>query len=1099
MNPSTLRILCQTQLSVVVFVMVSTLANAEEISFNRDVRPILSDRCFKCHGPDAANQESEFRLDTFANATADLGGYFGVVAGDLEASELHVRIYDEDDPMPPADSIKLLTDKEKAILDQWILEGAKFESHWAFTPLPETIATPDVAELGELADWPKGPIDRFIAKTLVEQKMKPAGEAPKNKWLRRVTFDLTGLPPTEKEISDYVADDSPDAGANVVDRLLESVAYAERMTSDWLDVARYADSYGYQQDTERFAWPYRDWVIEAFGNGMPYDQFITWQLAGDLLPNPSREQLLATMFNRLHSHQREGGVSVEEFRVENVSDRTHTVGTAVLGLTMECCRCHDHKYDPITTKDYYSLSAFFDNIDENGLISYFTDAVPTPAMLLPDDDQQQKLDILNGQLTEAEAAWQKHLGTHVDPAFADWLKVREVETWIPGEVVELSFDETQPIIKDVVKKDTAKKDGLKKNTNAATKAPNAKPQKPKVDPNKFALLNGRGNNGISSNANSLVAGKFGKAIHLTGEDPVEIPEVGHFERHDPFSFSLWIWSPEVNERAVIYRRSRGWDDAGSIGYELTREGGILSAKLCHFWPGDAIAIETVQPMEADRWYHVAVTYDGSSRAAGLQIFVDGKPVETKIDKDHLTRNISTWADSYEANDQYDLAIGSRYRDRGFVGGKVDTFSGFDRQLSAIEVAQLFDGRSLKALIDKPHVALSHYDRKQLREYFVLAVDPTTQDVRDALRDARAAVNTHVDSIPAIMVMRETQQPRQTYVLDRGVYDAKGEPVEPRTPSFLPPMSDELPRNRLGLARWLTSPDHPLTARVAVNRYWQLMFGQGLVRTPEDFGNQGEIPTHPELLNWLARDFIASGWDVRSLIRKIALSATYRQSSVVSPEQREKDPTNIYYARGTGMRLSAEMIRDNILATSGLLTKDVGGEPVKPYDLALAYTPLDVDEGNKLYRRSLYTFWKRASPAPVMMALNAPSREVCRMKREITDTPLQALVLLNGPQFIEASRVLAAELLDQYGENATELAHDAFLRLTSREPSVEESEILVEMYLNQLDEFTNNPERAIEFLKIGQAPVSPKTAPAPLAAATVLVNSIMNLDESVRHQ
>ena len=403
------------------------------------------------------------------------------------------------------------------------------------------------------------------------------------------------------------------------------------------------------------------------------------------------------------------------------------------------------------------------------------------------------------------------------------------------------------------------------------------------------------------------------------------------------------------------------------------------------------------------------------------------------------------------------------------------------------------------MIEKPEAKLTDLDRERLREYFVLAIDESSQKTRESLRAARAAVNAQIDSIPAIMVMRETEEPRPTYVLDRGVYDAKGEPVAPRPPSFLPPMPDDLPRNRLGLARWMTSSDHPLTSRVAVNRYWQLMLGQGLVRTPEDFGNQGENPTHPELLDWLARDFIDSGWDVRTLIRQIALSATYRQSSVVPQEQRDRDPTNRYLARGAGVRLSAEMIRDNILATSGLLIEDVGGEPVKPYDLALAYTPLEIDKGDKLYRRSLYTFWKRSSPAPVMMTLNTPTREVCRMKREVTDTPLQALVLLNGPQFIEASRVMAAELLNQYGESPAKLAHDAFLRLTSREPSQEESEILVEMYQKQLDEFATHPEWATEFLKTGNASVETKASPAHLAAATVLVNSIMNLDECVRHQ
>ncbi|MGB7324089.1 MAG: DUF1553 domain-containing protein, partial [Rubripirellula sp.] len=1068
---------CLFLTGVAVGLCLPVVATAADISFNRDVRPILSDRCFKCHGPDAANQDSDFRVDTFDNATIDLGGYFGIVPGDLAKSEFHARIHDEDDSMPPAGSLKPLSDEDKEILDQWILEGAKFESHWAFQPLPAKVDTPATSDLGNLADWTKGPIDQFIAKTIVDEKLMPAKAASKNKWLRRVTFDLTGLPPTETEISEYVSDTSSDAEDQVVERLLSSDAYAERMTSEWLDVARYADSYGFQRDDERFVWPYRDWVIKAFRTGMPYDKFITWQLAGDLLPDATREQKLATTFNRLHSHKKEGGVAIEEFRVENVADRTHTVGTAMMGLTMECCRCHDHKYDPLTMKDYYSLSAFFDNIDENGLISYFTDAVPTPAMPWPDDAQQRKLDELNARLLQAEADLRRQTGESIEAGFRQWLENRSFDDSLSGKVAQLDFDESKQVFEE----------------------PKNNQEDQVVDGDNFGLANTLGNDAITSNANKLVEGYVGKAIKLTGDDAVEIPDVGHFGRHDPFSFSLWILSPESDNRAVIYRRSRGWDDAGSIGYELTREGDKLSAKLCHFWPGDAIAVETTTPLDTDRWIHVAVSYDGSSRASGLNIFLDGKPAATAIVKDNLTRSIIKWNDSYEKNDQRKLAIGSRYRDRGFVGGKVDSFAVFDRQLSEIEIAQLYDQRSLDALQRTPVDELSSGQHEQLRQFYTLAVDEPVGQTRDTLREARAALNAHIDSIPAIMVMRETDTPRQTYVLDRGIYDAKGETVTPRPPSFLPEMPNDLPRNRLGLARWLTAPDHPVTARVAVNRYWQMMFGQGLVRTPEDFGNQGVNPTHPDLLDWLARDFVESGWDVRFLIRQMALSATYRQSTVVTKEARDKDPTNRFLARGTSVRLSAEMIRDNILATSGLLTDQVGGEPVKPYDLALAYNPLDSDTGTKLYRRSLYTFWKRSSPAPVMMTLNTPSREVCRVKRELTDTPLQALVLLNGPQFIEASRVMAAELLDTCGESPTELARDAFLRLTSREPTDVESEILVDMFDGQLDEFSKHPELAAEYLKTGQAAVETDASPAQLAAATVLVNSIMNLDECVRHQ
>lgn len=1045
-----------------------------EVSFNEDVRPILSDRCYKCHGPDAANQDSEFRVDSFEHATTDLGGYFGIVPGDPKGSELILRIHDTDAPMPPEGSTKPLTDNEKKILSKWIEQGAQFESHWAFTPLPETVTVPEPTDLGDLKSWQTGPIDRFIARKMLAQGLQPAEKPSKAKWLRRVTFDLTGLPPTERELQDFLAEESANAEAKVVDRLLTTTAYAERMTAEWLDIARYADSYGYQRDDERFVWPYRDWVIRAFENGMSYDQFITWQLAGDLMPNPTRDQLLATTFNRLHSHKKEGGVAIEEFRVENVADRTHTVGTAMLGLTMECCRCHDHKYDPISTRDYYALSAFFDNIDENGLISYFTDAVPTPAMPLPSEEEQTKLERLQETLRLTEADHQKSVEQSLESSFPTWLEGKNKKLELPGMVASLDFDSIGDAFTD------PKKEG----------------EEPELDPKRFTLVNSLGKSATSAVANRLVDGRSGRALQFSGDDAVEVPGVGHFKRHDPFSFSLWIWNPETNNRAVIYRRSRGWHDAGSVGYELTREGEKLSAKLCHFWPGNAIAVETVEPIDTHRWIHVAVTYDGSSKADGLKIFIDGEAARLKTVEDHLTRTITNWGESYEKNDHHSLAIGSRYRDRGFVGGRVDDFMVFDRQISKIEVGRLFKGESSLSDTESEPTELR---RKQLAEHFALAVDEKLKKSRKSLRTARMAVNEHMDSIPAIMIMRENEEPRQTYVLDRGVYDAKGEPVEPSTPSALPPMADDLPRNRLGLARWMTSPDHPLTSRVAVNRYWQLMFGNGLVRTPEDFGNQGDNPTHPQLLDWLARDFVASGWDVRGLLRKIALSATYRQSSISSKQQREKDPDNQFLARGTGMRLTAEMIRDNALATSGLLNRDVGGEPVKPYDLAVAYNPIEVDQGEGLYRRSLYTFWKRTSPAPVMVTMNTPTRAVCRMRRETTNTPLQALVLMNGPQFVEASRVMAADLLHRHGEQPPKIARAAFLRLTSRPPNEQEQEILEEMYREQLAEFKSRPELASQYLSVGRALRKSNISDAHLAAAAVLVNSIMNLDECVRHQ
>ena len=1047
---------------------------SESVSFNTDVLPILSDKCFHCHGPDATNQDSEFRLDTREHAIADLGGYFGVSPGDLDESELHRRIRTEDaDQMPPPEAVRQLTDREKDILDAWILDGAPYEAHWSFQSLPETVVIPEKGK-----SWSKGPIDRFVYAGLCEAGMKPNQEADKEAWLRRVTFDLTGLPPTISEISAFLADDRKDARRRVVDDLLSREACAERLATEWLDVARYSDSFGYQRDDPRFVWPWRDWVIDAFRQNMPYDQFITWQLAGDLMPDATVQQRLATTFNRLHSHKKEGGVAVEEFRVENVADRTHTVAAAFMGLTFECSRCHDHKYDPITMKDYYGLSSFFANIDENGLISYFTDAVPTPAMPLPDDKQAVQLAEAQQKVLAAETELDR-IRTEASDEFQDWLGSREPVSEFQGAKAHISFDEfVTPNPHDVAgeydKNDKKPADLSKLHGLSNSVAPENQAHTPK--------------------ANSLAEGRHGQSIQLTGDDPVEIPDTGLYSRDHPFSVALWLNTSEVEERAVVYRRSRGWDDAGSIGYELTKLGGRLSAKLVHFWPGNALCVETDEILVPGEWYHVAVTYDGSSKAAGLRIFINGQPANSTVVQDHLTRQITDWRGGEDH-----LAIGSRYRDRGFKDGRIDEFFVFDRTLSDLEVRHLFDGESLNNLLARSASSLTADERDLLFDYFCLTDHAASAAARENLRTARQQWNKVMDATPAITIMREQATPRPAYILERGGYDSHGEQISADSPEFLPPFPEDQPRNRLGLARWLTSPDHPLTARVTVNRYWQMMFGKGLVRTPEDFGRQGQRPTHPKLLDWLSRDFIDHGWDVHRLLRQMALSATYGQSAVVSPEVRNRDPENRLLARSFDNRLSAEMIRDNVLAVSGLLSDQIGGPPAKPYEVSLSYKPTEPDKGDGLYRRSLYTFWQRTSPAPVMTTLNANKRDVCRLRREVAPSPLQALVMLNGTQFVEAARVYAANLLKQYGDDHRAMIQEAYLRMSSFQPTEKQLEILSQLFLEQLEIFEAKSDSAQELLAVGNAPSESDIPAARHAAATVLVNAMMNLDECVRLQ
>ncbi|MEN1677967.1 MAG: DUF1553 domain-containing protein [Planctomycetota bacterium] len=1047
-------------LMVAIGVAATGSANAP-IDFVRDIRPILSDKCFACHGPAEDSRAAGLRLDVREEAI----GFTAIVPGSPEASSMLKRVLSDDDDlrMPPPESHKTLDAEEINLLRNWIEEGAAYEPHWSLKPPQRQEA---LASDGDT--WARNEVDRFVLRRLQAGGIASNREADRRTWLRRVTFDLTGLPPTQAELRSFVGDRRPDAYERVVDRLLDTDAHAERMASEWLDVARYSDSYGYQRDDARFVWPYRDWVIDSFRRNRPYDVFVTWQIAGDLLPDATREQRLATTFCRLHSHKKEGGVAVEEFRVENVADRTHTFASAFLGLTMECARCHDHKYDPITIREYYQLSSFFANVDERGLISYFTDATPTPAMTLPSPGQEAELQAAEAAVSRAERAVNERL-ISARTRFDEWVATSKATVATPTPVADIDFDKQEPnppeeLLHNENTGFVAAKKSPRDRSNLLAFANGVEPSKP----------------AITSTANRITPGVRGDGLRLTGDDAVVVPGVGKIERHQPITVMTWIKPATLAERAVVFRRSGGWDDAGSIGYALIQRGGKLRATMAHFWPGNAISVESDQLLAPDEWRHVAMTYDGSSRARGLRIYVDGERADRRVVQDHLTRTITGWRGGYQ-----DLAIGSRYRDKGFKDGSVDEFRVFDRALTAIEVRQEFLGPTAQPDIDA------------LFEYFVAVVDEPSRDAQADLQQARRRRGAIIDAVPAITVMREQSTPRPAFVLERGVYDARGEQVTADTPAALPSFPADAPRNRLGLARWLFEPNHPLTARVAVNRYWQMLFGHGLVRTPEDFGSQGEPPTHPELLDWLASDFAGSGWDVRRLLRMLVLSSTYRQDSVVDAETRRRDPENRLLSRGPSKALPAEMVRDHALAASGLLVHRVGGPPVKPYDLPLAYTPVAADKGDGLYRRSLYTFWKRTSPSPVMMTMNANPREVCLLRREAVSSPLQALVLLNGTQFVEASRMLADGMLTKHNRFARPAIAEAFLQLTSRPPTPQEIGLLMAAHDEQLDEYRSRPELADKLLAVGAARPRSSAPTAELAAAAVVINAIMNLDEVTR--
>ncbi len=1029
---------------LVSFVAVVSAADKQRIDFNFQIRPILSDRCFKCHGPDPKSRKAGLRLDLAedARATRKKNGTIAIVPHAPEKSEVIRRIMsaDSDEKMPPPDSHLQLSRAEVDLLRQWIAQGAKYESHWSFSPLRST-AIPKVDK--SQRSWISNPIDSFVLTRLRRENLRPSPKATKETLIRRLSLDLTGLPPSLKQIDAFLSDSSPDAYEKLVDRLLASPAYGERMANDWLDLARYADTYGYQSDVERDMSPWRDWVIKAFNENLPYDKFITWQVAGDMLPNATEEQILATAFNRLHRQTNEGGSIEDEFRNEYVSDRVHTFGTAFLGLTFECARCHDHKYDPIKQRDYYSLSAFFNNIDESGLYSHFTRATPSPTMLLYRAGEKEKHMELKKQIAEKELELQKT--GYAKPSFKT-----TSANFIPMPAASFNFE-------NVAENKTSSSVGT--------------------------------SIGILSDAPQQIDGARGKALKFDGENGLVIKSVGNFTRPDPFSFSLWLKPTEKQDRAVVFHFSRSWTDAGSRGYELLLEKGCPSFALIHFWPGNAIRVRTTNALPLNEWTQLTISYDGSSRASGLHLYINGNAGVPEVVRDNLFKDITYRAQWGDADvDGIELRLASRFRDSGFKNGCVDEFQIFDRALTSLEVKALF-------MTPAP-------TQRDLSDFFLNRENTNYIATLAALKQLRKAENDFVNDIPEIMVMKEMQLRRPTFVLKRGAYDAPGDPVEPGTPGSIFVFPKNFPKNRLGLARWLTDPRNPLTARVVVNRIWKMHFGRGLVATPENFGSQGQLPTHPELLDWLARHFIESGWNVKKLHKLIATSATYCQASTASSEIMLLDPDNRLLARGPKHRLQAEEIRDSALAVSDLLSRQIGGPSVKPYQPAglweqsgLAKTYIQ-DQGEKLYRRSLYTFWRRTSPPPSMTTFDATSREVCTARRETTATPLQSLVLLNDPQFVESARVLAEQMWLEHRTDIEAQLRSTFRTILGREPEQREAAILQKLYDEQRIGFANNPTGAEKYLSIGEHLRNTQCPTIETAAMAVVANTLMNHDEFV---
>ncbi|MCG8651587.1 MAG: DUF1553 domain-containing protein, partial [Pirellulales bacterium] len=1033
------------RLSALVICLLAMPACAEEVQFDRDIRPILSDNCFSCHGPDEHGREADLRLDVREDAV----DYGAITPGDIDASLILERI-GETDPdlvMPPPSTGKHIEPDQIRLLEQWIKSGAVYERHWSFVPVPPQVDAPRVDDPD---GWARSELDSFVLHRLHKEGLEPAKQATPGEWLRRVSYDLTGLPPDLEMLERFLADPSDQAYEDVVEELLASDAYGEHMAAMWLDVARYADTFGYQNDVPMEVWPWRDWVIRSFNKNLPYDEFVHQQIAGDLLPNATVDQKLATTFNRLHRQTNEGGSVVEEFRQANIADRTVTAGTAFLGLTMDCCRCHDHKYDPILRKDFYSFAAYFSNIDELGLYSHFTFGVPTPALLLYQDDQEEQHRAAQAKVSQLEnqlaKSWEKRL--------AKW-----------------NNDRLVPTVKQVA------------------------PPKPDFS---FALEGEQ-------------EGVVGKSTRCNGDDEIVCQGVSEFSRFDPFTISLWVKPAISQPRMLVLHQSVAAEDSAFRGLQLTVDDGRPEISLIHFWPGNAVRIESSQAIPTDQWSLLSVRHDGSGRAAGLSIYVNGSPVTTTIERDQLTRDIrhrAEWNDRKVG--QVKMALGARFRDIGFRDGLVDDLQVFQRMLSEAEILSIFNAAVRSS--DDPEVA--KWPPKSTTAQMQLEHDwlqtPDHLELSSQLRQARAEEDRIITGVRAIMTMRTANKPRKTHMLQRGDYTMPGDEVTPATPQFLFQEKlngqdrlgqDQLRQDRLGLARWLTHADNPLVSRVIVNRFWHHFFGRGIVASLEDFGSQGQSPTHPQLLDYLARSLMRDHWDLKNLCRRIVLSSTYRQSSIPSDRRLfESDPQNKLLARGPKHRLSAEQVRDTVLAVSGLLVRKVGGPSVMPYQPKGLWKESGTGKeykqstGEGLYRRSLYTFWKRTAPPPSMLTFDATSRESCTAKRELTTTPLQALVLLNDPQYVEAARVLAEKLVQKHSsldDRWTEL----FLRLICRPPTEQEREIINLLYGEQLESFRQDVSAAKRFISVGESKVNQTLDPAELAAVAVVVETLFSYDET----
>ena len=1036
---------------------VGVAASAGELSYNKDVRPILVEHCFSCHGADSAARKADLRLDRRDDAIE----HGAIVPGDVDSTAVLDRIFSDDpeEVMPPPAMKKPLAAEQKEILKRWVAEGAAYEPHWSFIP-PRRPDLPAVKHEG----WERNAIDRFVLARLEAEGLAPAPEADRRTLARRVALDLTGLPPEPAVVDAFVADPQPDAYERLVDTLLASLEWGEHRGRHWLDYARYADTHGIHFDNFREMWTYRQWVVNAFNRNMPFDQFTILQLAGDLVtdhgaqatPEQILDNKIASGFNRCNMTTNEGGIIDEEYLVLYTRDRTETTSAVWMGLTTGCAVCHDHKFDPLTQKEFYELAAFFNNTTQSARDGNVQDTPPILTVPVPED--RPRFAELEKAIPPAKAAVDDRRKA-ARPAFDAWVAAAT------PDVVAKSLPQDTPLVQVPL--------GEGQGTST------------------LARLAGKETSLPLTPSTSWQAGPSGEPAILLDGRAGELSTSGDFEHDQPFAVSAWLRVP-ANDSAysVVARMDEG---NAHRGWDMWVQGRRLGMHLIHAFPGDAIKVLATDQLKADTWTLVAVTYDGSGKAEGVKIFYDGKEQKPKIENNTFKKQ--------SIRTEVSLAIGGRSKSATAHGVGLASLSIWGRSLSPGEVEGLSRAQQLADVVKlAPEARAKAADG--LYDWWLTSLDAPFQTATAAAGRLEAELSEIKKRGTIAHVMNEKPEMPKAFILDRGEYDKRKDEVQADTPDALPPFAEGLPRNRLGLATWLLMQDHPLTSRVTVNRFWQEVFGTGLVRTSGDFGITGELPSHPELLDWLAVEFREGGWDVKKLFRLMVTSAAYRQQATATPEKLAKDNANRLLSRGPRFRMDAEMLRDHALAASGLLVKQIGGPSVKPYQPDGVWEAVSMggntsryqrDKGENIYRRSMYWFWKRSAPPASMDILNAPSRESCCVRRERTNTPLQALVTLNDPQFVEAARALADRALDLGGDSDDKRLEIIAERLLARPLAPPEVAIVKRSLADLVAWYKAHPEQAKQLVAVGDS--QPRAAdPVQLASWTMLTNELMNLDE-----